>query len=167
MEDGTYCQIKKQVKSLSKSCGLQAGFGQSVNALNKQVIAMKAEDTKPTCPYFKKLGLCQKLHRLLEKGQRQHTEGNGNDNTYKKNTKNNTNYRNQKDKKPKRVYPPYETTKKPFPTLMQFWSQCCREATSMEKTKSTETVSTPGSAKQNKTNVIILYLHPKERRLAN
>ena len=58
MEDVTYSQIKKQVKSLSKSCGLEAGLGQSVNALNKQAIAMKAEDTKPTCPYFKKLELC-------------------------------------------------------------------------------------------------------------
>ena len=121
LENGTYEQIVTHLERKLELNGLEAPDELQINTVSHNTVNANADRTKPTCHYCKKPGHYKNQCRLLKK-QREQTENdqnnpgnknsdattsnqNGNANIPNNNNKNS----NRAERKPKTVYPPYET----------------------------------------------------------
>ena len=121
LENGTYEQIVRHLERELKLNDLEAPDELQINTVSHNTVNANADRIKPTCHYCKKPGHYKNQCRLL-KIQGEQTESNQNNpgnknsnaNTYNPNSNvnnpnNNNRNSNSAERKPRTVYPPYET----------------------------------------------------------
>ena len=150
LENGTYEQIVSHLERELELIGLEAPDEMQVNTVMQQDAQQNSEKPKPTCHHCKKPGLyrnqCRQPKR--EKNQAQHntdsaannknnngsaqTNSNPNHKAPIANKANNTN--NQRDRKPRPVFPPCETCGRTNHSTERcyLWSKCSEQTASQE-----------------------------------
>ena len=121
LENGTYEQFVTHLEREIELNGLEAPDELPINNVNQQPTNTNTDGPKPTCHHCKKPGHYRNQCRLLKK-QREQTDdtqknpGNKNSganncdsNSNVNNINNNNKNNNKAERKPKTVYPPFET----------------------------------------------------------
>ena len=125
LENGTFEQIVIHLERELELNGLETAEELHINTKSQQPSNSNADTPKPTCHHYKKPGQYRNQCRLLKK-QRKQTEDTQNNPTNKNtgannsipnsnvNKINNNNHKNSNraNRKPKTVYPLYETSRK-------------------------------------------------------
>ena len=125
LENGTYEQIVSHLERESELNGLEAPDEMPINTVTQQVPQQNSNKPRPTCQHCKKPGHYQNQCRQLKREKDQtrnntnsakdnngsaqtNSNPNNNHNKNANNTKGN-NINNQRDRRPKPVFPPCET----------------------------------------------------------
>ena len=122
LENGTYEQIVSHLERELELNGLEAPDEMPINTVTQQAPQQKSNKSKPTCHHCKKPGLYQNQCRQLkrEEDQTRHKTNSANNNNGSAQTNPNPNNKvanntkgnnidNQRDRKPRPVFPPCET----------------------------------------------------------
>ena len=123
LENGTYEQIVSHLEKELELHGLEAPDEMPINTVTQQAPLQNSNEPRPTCHHCKKPGHYQNQCRQLKREKDQtrnntnsanndngsaQTNYNPNNNKVAKNTKGN-NINNQRDRRPKPVFPPCDT----------------------------------------------------------